>query len=111
MNQGQLVTEALDGLDCVRLYDDAVKRNENFDVVLIDEDIPFMPGKEATKALRARGFVNPIIGLTSELRDYVVKGFVDSGANAVLTKPLNLEALQVELSRQSDDLNRVVTPV
>jgi CheY-like chemotaxis protein len=99
MNHGQDVMEAIDGLDCLRMVKEAEDKGEPFDVVLMDEDMPYMSGRDATKLLRERGFTNPIIGLSGEVRTYVIKGFIEHGANAVLSKPLNIEELQIELEK------------
>jgi two-component system capsular synthesis sensor histidine kinase RcsC len=100
VNQGQHVMEAIDGLDCIRIYEEVVENGGGkLDVILMDEDMPLMSGKEASYVLRSKGYDNPIIGLSGEIRDYVINSFIDHGANAVLPKPLSIKMLEAELAR------------
>ena len=52
-----------------------------------------MDGHEATRTLRAHGFRGLIIGVTGDALDSDVAAFVAQGANAVVTKPVNVSEL------------------
>jgi len=45
-----------------------------------------MDGPTATKAIRALGYRNPVLGVTGNGQDFDVATFLASGANKVLTR-------------------------
>jgi two-component system phosphate regulon response regulator PhoB len=99
ISQGQKVALALDGLDCLRLYDEGSSSGENpFDVILMNDDMALLTGLETTKRLRSRGCKCIILGVSVHMRDYEVKAFIEHGADAVLSKPLTLESLELALA-------------
>ncbi len=53
----------------------------------------------ATQELRDRGYDGVIIGVTAQTAASEVRFFLDRGANAVLSKPLNMDTLDATLSR------------
>ena len=63
---------------------------EMYDVVVMDNLMPRMNGPTACREMRALGFKSPIIGLTGHALAEDVSDYIAHGANAVLTKPLNL---------------------
>jgi PAS domain S-box-containing protein len=70
----------------------------DYDVILMDLQMPIMDGYEATLELRKRGYGKPIVAVTAhamkEDRDKVLK----FGFNAHLTKPIDQDALWTSLS-------------
>lgn len=61
----------------------------DFDVILMDIQMPEMDGHQATEIVRQNGFTKPILALTAHvLRDEHEK-CLSSGCNDVLTKPLS----------------------
>lgn len=91
--QGHTVQVVENGADALA----AVQRHD-FDLVLMDVQMPVMDGLEATKRIRALSDPKkahlPIIALTA----HAVKGdrekFVAAGMNAYLSKPVKTEALR-----------------
>ena len=65
-----------------------------YDVVLIDDSMPNLSGPEAIKVARGKHYRGIIIGLTGSIDDETRDHFYDSGAHAVLTKPLDLDKLK-----------------
>ena len=75
-----------DGAQAVELlYDDP----EAADLVLMDSVMPTMDGGTATVALRRNGFRRPIVGLSGDSVHLELQQFRESGANAVISKPID----------------------
>ncbi len=69
---------------------------EEFDVILMDMQMPNMDGLEATRRLRATaGYTQtvPIIALTANAMDHHRTAFMDAGADAFVAKPLDPNVL------------------
>lgn len=67
--------------------------NNNYDVIVLDIELPGMDGIEICRKLRSEGKVTPIIMLTSRgTRDDIVKG-LDYGADDYLSKPCDYREL------------------
>ncbi len=63
----------------------------NFDVVIMDIQMPILDGYGATKELRNRGFLKPIIALTAYAMKEEKERCVQMGFDAHLTKPLDID--------------------
>ena len=94
-NSGFICSQAEDGQLCVNYMIENVVGpvEDKIDLILMDFEMPVMNGPDAVKALRALGITLPIIGLTGNVLPADRSIFLDSGANDVLTKPLNLSQL------------------
>ncbi|MDB2562809.1 ABC transporter substrate-binding protein [Sulfurimonas sp.] len=81
---------ANDGLEAI----EAVKNN-TYDLILMDENMPNMSGKEATKVLRATYSYEqlPIIAVTANALKGDKEGFIASGMNSYLSKPIDADEL------------------
>lgn len=66
---------------------------DQFDLVLMDVQMPGMDGNEATRTLRERGFVNPIIALTAHAIPSEHDRCREAGCDDVLVKPISREGL------------------
>jgi PAS domain S-box-containing protein len=78
-----LVT-ARDGIECLN-YAAA----EDFDLTLMDMQMPRMDGFEATRILRQKGYSKPIVALTAHAMREQIKRCHDAGCTAHLSKPVN----------------------
>lgn len=64
-----------------------ILQEERVDLVLMDCQMPVMDGIEATRILRQRGFVLPIIALSARAFEDDVSASLAAGMNAHLCKP------------------------
>jgi CheY-like chemotaxis protein len=76
--------------------------NEDFDLILMDINMPKMDGIEATKRIRQTDVKHntiPIIALTANAMKEDVKAYLEAGMNAHVSKPIDNNLLAKELSR------------
>lgn len=90
--QGHSVTAVSNGLDAVKALE-----NENFDVVLMDVQMPVMDGFQATAAIRQkekpRGTRVRIIALTAHAVNGYKEQCLSAGMDGYITKPFRPEEL------------------
>ncbi len=71
--------------------------NENFDIILMDINMPIMDGMECAKKIRALDDKDkaetPIIAITGNAKNYSMDDFKSVGINEYLPKPLNFDDL------------------
>ncbi len=60
----------------------------DFDLMLIDLEVPGMSGAEVASLLRAQGHRAPIMALTAGKREAALRPCLKAGMNALLSKPL-----------------------
>lgn len=77
-----------DGIEAV---DECV--NGNYDVILMDIDMPQMNGWEATIEIRRQKLTIPIIALTAYSEESFRKKSFEAGMNYFLSKPYNKEEI------------------
>lgn len=87
-------------------------REENFDAILMDIQMPGMDGYEATKQLRQSGYLRPIIALTAHAMAEERARSRAAGCDAHLTKPLDFVKLTSTLEAfcSAEGSFRVPTP-
>ena len=95
------------GLDYQHVEDgaaavDAALHGE-FDAVLMDVSMPIMDGLQATRVLRERGYLKPIIGLTAHAFQSDKEHALDCGMTGYVTKPLRVKKLKEALSEWLSD--------
>ena len=72
---------------------DIVRAGHRFKLVLMDRNMPRMDGLEATRQLRVMCPEMPIVAVTGNALDVEQAEFIAAGAVRVLTKPLDIDAL------------------
>ena len=87
------VDEAADGQEAVAL----VGGDNDYDVILMDWNMPNMTGIEAVRAIRGSGDKTPIIMVTTEAEKERVIEAVKSGANSYIIKPFSPQAIVAKL--------------
>jgi signal transduction histidine kinase/DNA-binding response OmpR family regulator len=87
---------------------DAVQRGEQFDLILMDIDMPVMDGYTATRRIRAwqqsqalpsQGLAAPIVALSADAMREAVRASMDAGCVAHLAKPMDKETLLKTIRR------------
>lgn len=70
---------------------------DDFDVILLDINMPLMDGMECAKQIRAlkdsKKANIPIIAITGNAKNYTMEEFKGVGINEYLQKPLNFDSL------------------
>ena len=81
------------GLDCVLAENGLVgvdlAQQQDFDLVIMDIQMPVMDGLEATITLREGGFTKPIVALTANAMEEDRHMCMQAGCNDYLTKPID----------------------
>jgi Amt family ammonium transporter len=73
-----------------------------FDVILMDIQMPEMDGHEATRRLRDKGYRGPIIALSAHALEREICGILQAGCNEYLAKPIQREELLLAIKRHID---------
>lgn len=84
--QGAEVVVASDGAEALELY-----QPDQFDFVLTDIMMPNMDGYGLTTALRERGYTGKIVGLTAATIGLETDQLITAGADATLSKPVDIK--------------------
>lgn len=77
----------------------------DYDLVLMDIQMPIMDGMEATKMLRAAGFRSPVIALTANAMQEEKKLYLQIGCSDFLSKPIDRDAFFELLTRYLTAVN------
>jgi signal transduction histidine kinase/DNA-binding response OmpR family regulator len=85
---GATVEVAVDGDDAIRAIERSECRDEPFDVVLLDMQMPVKDGYTTARELRARGFKQPIIAVTAHAMQGDRQRCLEVGCNDYTPKPL-----------------------
>ena len=89
------VSLASDGREAIDLI-----TNQDFDIVLMDVNMPYINGLDATRTLRQSHAANalPIIAVTANSHKNEIRGCIDAGMNDYVSKPFAPEQLFATLS-------------
>ncbi len=82
------------GLEAVN----AIRRNGQYDLILMDCEMPIMDGFSACRSIRERqaeaGLETPIYALTAHAQNENEQRCLEAGMNGMLTKPIDIDKLQ-----------------
>lgn len=87
-NYGARTLTASDGHEAI---EKALESNP--DLILMDVQMPGMDGMEATKTLRSKGYMKPILALTAHVMQEARERCLEAGYNDHLPKPINHKEL------------------
>ena len=106
---GLEVTEAENGQEALH----AAAANE-FDIILMDMQMPVMDGYSATCELRRRGFGNPIVAMTANSTHEDQKKCESVGCDGFLAKPIDIDhlvqLLHERLGQSEDGVSECIEP-
>lgn len=95
----QDVTVAKDGQEAYDLVKGTMEKNQPYDVIFMDVQMPNVDGIQSTRLIRGMGYTSPIVALTAFSEESNVKDCMDSGMNEFLAKPIKRPALKQVLKR------------
>ncbi|MGL1893142.1 MAG: response regulator [Spirochaetaceae bacterium] len=78
---------AVDGKDAI----DLVLKNSDYDLIIMDMQMPIIDGLTATKKIREINIHTPIIALTDDSSENSSKNYFKLGFNDFITKPFQLD--------------------
>ena len=76
--------------------------NQDFDIVLMDVQMPVMDGYTATRLIRERNFTLPVIAMTADAMVGAQQKCLDAGYSEYMSKPVDIDLL---VDRLADHLN------
>ena len=91
---GAQVEVASDGEGALRAVEASTGTGREFDVIVMDVQMPRMDGLAATRELRRRGFQGPIIALTASAQPVDRERAMQAGCDEFVTKPISGPALK-----------------
>ncbi|MCQ2408994.1 MAG: response regulator [Clostridia bacterium] len=98
--EGFIVTQADDGTVAVDIMSKASK--DDFDIILMDVQMPIMNGYEATRKIRhieTEVALIPIIAMTANAFEEDRKEALEAGMNDYIPKPVDIEKMKIILSK------------
>ena len=88
------ISAVVSGEDCL-----ARVRDEHFDVILMDCQMPGLDGFETTRRLRADGIQTPVVACTANTTDKIRDRCLDAGMNDYMAKPVKVPGLKKVLEK------------
>jgi signal transduction histidine kinase/CheY-like chemotaxis protein len=95
----QIAENGVEALESILDSDGLPRLDCNFDLILMDLQMPVMDGVEATRRLREAGFGLPIVALTAHATSEHQERCLEAGCDGFLTKPVRkTELIQAVIS-------------
>jgi PAS domain S-box-containing protein len=92
---GLAIDTAISGAEAIR----KIEGGNVYDIVFMDHMMPVMDGIEAAKAIRAKGYGNPIVALTANAVAGQADVFMSNGFNGFISKPIDVRELNASLNK------------
>ena len=88
------IVEAADGVEAIESF-----KNDSFDLVMTDWNMPNKNGLEVIQEIRATGSKVPILMITTEAEKKAVLAAIQAGVTDYLTKPFEADTLRSKIER------------
>ena len=80
---------------------DALLRENNFDLILMDINMPILNGVETTRLIKEKNLTNAVvIGMTASINNDEKESYFAAGMDALIEKPINFEYLMQVIGEQ-----------
>jgi PAS domain S-box-containing protein len=99
---GYRVALAKNGEEALRLYREAMKKGNRFDLIVLDLAMPVMDGKTCMKHILELDPDSRILIMTGFGRHHILAANLDKRIKGVLLKPLSMETLLGEIRKAID---------
>ncbi|MCC9605709.1 response regulator [Blastopirellula sp. JC732] len=111
---GAKITLATNGAEALEKMEHADQTSQQFDLILMDMQMPIMDGYTATEKLRKQGYKLPIIALTAQAMEEDRQRCIDVGCSDYSSKPIHRKTLLKKIhmalrSHQADQESAVAT--
>lgn len=93
------VTIAKDGQEAYEMVKANMEKNQHFDVIFMDIQMPNLDGLQSTRLIRKMGYLAPIVALTAFSEESNVRECMESGMDEFLSKPIRRPALKKVLTK------------
>ena len=93
------VTIAKDGQEAYDMVKANMEKNQQFDVIFMDIQMPNLDGLQSTRLIRKMGYSAPIVALTAFSEESNIKDCMESGMDEFLSKPIRRPALKQVLKK------------
>ena len=87
---------------------DEVKKNDIYDIILMDINMPILDGIKATKKLRSDGYTKTIVSLSANVIESDIKSFYAAGMDETLNKPIIPTELDMMLAKYLTNPSKII---
>ena len=101
------VSQACNGLEAVQAVEKRMSDESDdkiFDIIFMDCVMPVMGGNAAIRRIRQIGYTGPIVSVTGNGLPEDVKEIMSCGADKVLVKPVNADAVRASLRGEREHI-------
>ena len=105
---GARVSTAYDGAMALKM---ALRHIDNYDLLLLDSQMPQMTGSQVVRELRQRGVTKPMVALTAQAMKGDKERLLNDGFTTFLAKPVEADVLISTLSRLLSEKRNISSEV
>ncbi|WP_372720722.1 PAS domain S-box protein, partial [Novipirellula sp.] len=103
---GATVDEAEDGEVAIKKVQALIGKDQSYDLILLDMQMPKLDGYQTAEQLRRMGFSAPIIALTADAMQGDMSRCIEQGCNDYLSKPIHKATMLQMVSRYVGSMSK-----